>query len=108
MFIEMSSLKKQLNLPRYLAEPENRNEWQLCHKAHRPEHSVTVETYLFHSQTWPKQVKEEKQKNNWQHHLILYRPDLIHSTEAILYVNGGTRYPTSLEDNPEPQVLDFA
>lgn len=100
--------QKQLNLPRYLAESDNLEcAWILRDKSRDPERSLSIETYHFHSQRWPKDSGPEQGKL-WQHKLVLYRPDLISAQKALLFVNGGVCHPVVKENNPQVQVLDFA
>jgi PhoPQ-activated pathogenicity-related protein len=60
---------------------------------------ISIETYLLTSQIW--------QGVTWQHTLVIYRPDAVRSHQALLLINGGTRYPAA-EDNPVPTQLNFA
>src|SRR5438445_4495900 len=101
--------KNQQNLARYLAEPEKIvSQWILSNKTREAKRQVSIETYTFPSQIWPKTDLSETKQRLWQHRLVLYRPDVISANQALLYVNGGTRNQQPQQENPPPQVLDFA
>ncbi len=104
----ISTKLKQLNLPRYLAEPEAIDPfWILNHKARAEKDPVSIETYTLSSQNWPKIGRKGREQGLWQHKLVLYRPDVISAAHALLYVNGGTRNQEPRQENPPPQELDF-
>lgn len=105
----LSTKTTQPNLPRYLAEPENLNfAWILNTKARDAERCVSIESYTFSSQIWPKTPEGCEQGTIWQHTLVLYRPDVLSAAQALLFVNGGTRNLNLQQDNPDPHHLDFA
>lgn len=100
---------KQLNLPRYLAELETINPlWVLSQKTRHANRQVSIENYSLTSQIWPKIDVAHCEKRLWQHNLVLYRPDVINTVHALLYVNGGTRNTALSGDHSQPQRLDFA
>ncbi len=89
----------------YLAEKENipSPAWVLQSSNNDPQKKISINTYLLTSQIWPK----DGHGTPWQHTLVIYKPDTISSDQALLLVNGGTRYPQA-KDNPAPAQLDFA
>ncbi len=89
----------------YIAEKENipSPAWVLQNSNHDPDKKISINTYLLTSQIWPK----EGHGTLWQHTLVIYKPDTINSDQALLFVNGGTRFPEA-KDNPAPAQLDFA
>jgi len=96
-------------LCRYLAEAENLPEcWKLNYKTNDPKRGVSMEYFTLQSQRWPKPAQVKTGENIWQHQLVIYRPELIKTSQALLFVNGGTRNLHAEQDNPLPHVLDFA
>jgi PhoPQ-activated pathogenicity-related protein/D-alanyl-D-alanine dipeptidase len=67
---------------------------------------LSVETYKLISQQWPK-PDISSHGSIWKHRMIIYRPDVIKSHQALLFVNGGTSVRFN-KDDPEPVVIDFA
>jgi len=104
----ISSKIEQFDLPRYLAEPERLDAgWVLQDKNRDAERSVSIETYTLSSQAWPKDAAAGEERI-WRHTLVLYRPDVLVSSQALLFVNGGTRNTRAQQDNPQPHDLNFA
>jgi PhoPQ-activated pathogenicity-related protein len=100
--------KSEQALACYLAEPENIDKpWVLNSKRYDDTRKVSIETYNLISQHWPK-ADMSSHGILWKHSLILYQPDIVKTNQALLFVNGGTRYPNSHGDNPPPHPLDFA
>ncbi len=105
---EALSDKSQQALACYLAEPENIDQpWMLTGKQHDDARKISIETYNLTSQHWPK-ADMSRHGILWKHALIIYTPDSVKTNQALLFVNGGTRYPNPHADNPPPQQLDFA
>ncbi len=99
---------QQLNLPRYLAEPEALDSlWVRTDKRRDAARGISIESYTFSSQLWPK-GPVEKEGQTWRHALVFYRPDVISAAQALLFVNGGTRNKDAQQDNPQPHELDFS
>lgn len=73
--------------------------WELKNSQYDAARKLSTETYSLTSQLW--------HGTTWQHTLVIYRPDTLRSHQALLLVNGGTRYPQA-NDNPPPAQLDFA
>jgi len=63
---------------------------------------VTVQTYTLSSQYWPKESKKI-----WEHKLVIYFPKKVNTSQALLFVNGGTRIPVGT-DNPKSAELNFS
>jgi len=98
---------KQEVLACYLAEPENiKQPWVLESKQYDADHQVSIETYTLTSQTWPKSDLS-KHSLLWKHSLIIYRPDVVKTEQALLFVEGGTRYANSLSNKAHFYLLDF-
>jgi PhoPQ-activated pathogenicity-related protein len=92
----------------YLAVPEDCDTSpHLQQQRFDAEHQVQIETYTFSSQTWPK-ASMSSHSTVWQHALIVYIPKVITTSQALLYVNGGTRNAMPQLDNPPPHVIDFS
>lgn len=95
-------------LAHYLALPENiKQAWVLESKQDDAEHRIVKETYTLTSQTWPKSEMDSNVKL-WKHSLVIYRPEVIISDQALLYINGGIRYPNPLANNQLPREINFA
>lgn len=65
--------------------------------------NITIQTYLLYSQRWPIGNYPDMPSTVWQHRLILYIPQQISHTQALLYVTGG--YNTALFKRLMTQVL---
>jgi PhoPQ-activated pathogenicity-related protein len=68
---------------------------------------VTIDTYVFASQIWPKPMMTDHAAA-WLHGLVIYKPDNVTTYQALLFVNGGTPNPDESGENPKPQHIDFA
>ncbi len=88
----------------YVAEKENipSPAWISLSSSYDQDKKMTINTYLLTSQIWPK----DGHGHAWQHTLVIYKPDALHSDQALLIVNGGTRYP-EIKDNPAPAQMNF-
>ena len=87
---------------------------------HDTAHHVIIRTYTMSSQEWPKQqgtfavhhMLDRTQRHTpfWEHTLVIYQPLTLDTKidQALLFVNGGTRYPINGKHQPEPHVLPFA
>lgn len=73
--------------------------WEFKSAQHDATNKLTIETYSLTSQIW--------QGKKWQHTLVIYRPDILFSNQALLVVNGGTHYPQA-NNNPLPAQFNFA
>ena len=94
-------------LSAYIALPEKIDQpWIQIDKRQQPDQMLTMTTYILSSQYWPKKEMSEH-ATLWQHRLTIYKPDRVKSDQALLFVNGGTRYP-ALQENPLPQTINFA
>jgi PhoPQ-activated pathogenicity-related protein len=73
---------------------------------------VTKLEYILNSQIWPKVGLKSDQKV-WQHHLNIYIPQHITSHTALLWINGGTSYQPTDEQQKlmaayyTPSQIDF-
>lgn len=76
--------------------------WVIDNDDHDPR-GVSIETYQFNSQQWPK-PNMSQHASVWKHTLVIYRPDTVSTHQALLFVNGGS--PT--HNDPQPLKLDFA
>ena len=68
---------------------------------------VTINSYTLSSQVWPK-PDIAKYSLVWQHTLMMYQPDVIKTNQALLFINGGTRYKNAGGHNPPPANMNFA
>jgi PhoPQ-activated pathogenicity-related protein/D-alanyl-D-alanine dipeptidase len=89
----------------YLAIPEDAKPLWVIDIDEHEKRGLSIETYNLVSQEWPKPASDHS--SVWKHRLIIYRPDVIKSHQALLFVNGGTvvRYN---KDDPGPVKIDFA
>jgi PhoPQ-activated pathogenicity-related protein len=91
----------------YLAEPETIAEpWVLEGQKYDADQKLYIETYTLSSQVWPKPNLSQKGLL-WKHTLILYRPETVKTTQALLFIDGGTRYLPKNSPN-HFNVIDFA
>lgn len=98
---------KQKVLACYLAEPEVLPQpWVLYSEDYDPNKQVSIQTYTLSSQTWPKPDLSQHGLL-WQHTLVIYRPDVVKTDQALLYVEGGNRY-AALSDPQHFHFVDFA
>jgi len=92
----------------YINEPENIQQSLLpLMKSEDKTQHVIITTYTLASQFWPK-PDANKFGRIWQHTLVIYQPEQIKSSQALLFVNGGTRFASADGKNPMPHKLDFA
>lgn len=104
----MHAKQDNQTLAAYLAEPEHiKQPWVLVNKDYDALRHVSIETYTLTSQTWPKPGMDSHTML-WQHTFILYRPDVITTDQALLFVSGGTRYSKPQRKVMPPNQLDFA
>ncbi len=97
---------KQEVLACYLAEPEATPQaWHLEKSHYDALHQLSIETYTLSSQTWPKY--KSKGSHLWKHRFTIYRPDLVTTEQALLYVDGGTRYASASSLKAHSYVIDF-
>jgi len=90
----------------YMSEDESISPfYQLNSQKRDPILRVLVKNYTLQSQIWPKNSHHSRV---WQHTLVIYHPDVVHSTKALLFVNGGTRYPYPGKESSYPQELNFS
>lgn len=105
---EILADKSQQALACYLLEPENIDQpWVLNGKQYDDARKVSIDTYTLTSQHWPK-AEMSSHGILWKHSLIIYQPNIVKTNQALLFVNGGTRYANPHGDNPPPHQLDFA
>jgi PhoPQ-activated pathogenicity-related protein/D-alanyl-D-alanine dipeptidase len=93
-------------LPCYLALPENTQPLWVIDQDEHDKRGLSVESYKLVSQQWPKPAMT-KHTSMWTHRLIIYRPDVIKSHQALLFVNGGMATDYN-DDDPAPAKIDFA
>ncbi|MDE1462892.1 PhoPQ-activated protein PqaA family protein [Spartinivicinus poritis] len=68
--------------------------------------SITIYTYELTSQFWPDKSISDAGKH-WKHKLTLYIPNQLQSKQALLFINGGTRFPEQQPHQPKLVPLDF-
>jgi PhoPQ-activated pathogenicity-related protein len=91
--------KSQQALACYISEPENIDQpWVLYGKQYDDVRKVSINTYNLTSQYWPK-AEMSTHGILWKHSLVIYQPDTIKTNQALLFVNGGTRYANPHGDN---------
>lgn len=99
--------QRQQTLSCYLNENANSNKsWSLLESKSNNFYKVTAYTYLLTSQAWPKASDNISQL--WTHHLVIYKPDVVKTSQALLVVNGGTKNLNLNGHNPPPHKLNFA
>ena len=49
------------------------------------------------SQIWTAAIKHGVSDPAWRHRLVIYRPEVVRSDKAFLFIDGGTRYPRQPE-----------
>jgi PhoPQ-activated pathogenicity-related protein/D-alanyl-D-alanine dipeptidase len=89
----------------YLAIPEDAKPLWVISIDEHDKRGLSVETYKLNSQEWPKPASAHS--SVWKHRLVIYRPDVIKSHQALLFVNGGTAVRFN-KDDPAPVKIDFA
>jgi PhoPQ-activated pathogenicity-related protein len=80
--------------------------WVIEMDDHDPR-GVAIETYQLNSQQWPK-PEMSQHVTVWKHRLVIYRPDVVSSHQALLFVNGGTPIAFNKHDISPLTQIDFA
>ncbi|HVY53287.1 MAG TPA: PhoPQ-activated protein PqaA family protein [Gammaproteobacteria bacterium] len=92
------------SLAQYIAEPEEIDSlWTKVTESVDDIHHVVIEEYSLNSQFWPKRDNPQL----WQHKLVIYNPLVRTTSQALLFVNGGTRNIETTRDNPKPHDINF-
>jgi PhoPQ-activated pathogenicity-related protein len=91
----------------YLDLPEKENTGWVLDTTTHDSRGITVERYTLTTQLWPKPTMSNSPAV-WKQRLVIYRPDILHSDQALLFVNGGTRNPDYARGFARPMELDFA
>jgi PhoPQ-activated pathogenicity-related protein len=97
----------QLVLSCYLNLPEKENTGWVLDTHQHDSRGISIDRYTLTTQLWPKPTMSHYARV-WKQRLVIYRPDIIHSDQALLFVNGGTRIPNFARGYARPADLDFA
>ncbi|WP_211829299.1 PhoPQ-activated protein PqaA family protein [Kistimonas asteriae] len=86
----------------YIQQPDNSWEWTLEGEAWQnvadfPNAKVKLYQVSMVSQTWSAAIKHGVSEPVWRHRLMIYRPEVVRSEKAFLFIDGGTRYPRDPE-----------
>ena len=85
----------------YIQQPDNSWEWTLEGEAWQnvadfSNAKVKLYQVSMISQTWSAAIKHGVSEPVWRHRLMIYRPEVVRSEKAFLFIDGGTRYPRDL------------
>lgn len=82
----------------YIQQPDNSREWTLEKETWQKPADVSgarVRLYQISmiSQTWFAAMKYGVSEPVWRHRLMIYRPEVVRSEKALLFIGGGVRHP---------------
>jgi len=105
---DVNTNKTSQALAQYILESENiARPWVFKTKQYDYARKISIETFDLASQFWPK-VAMSPHGILWKHTLVIYRPDTVTTTQALLFINGGTRLANLGGDTRPSSLLDFA
>jgi PhoPQ-activated pathogenicity-related protein len=67
---------------------------------------VTINKYVFTSLFWPS-ASTSNAGTHWQHSLTIYRPDTLKHTQALLFIQGGTRNKIAIQGMDEDTLFSM-
>ena len=99
---DSSYIKEHLNkaLPCYIMKPEPTFHWEKVDESYaisiaqknQNDEKVAVTSYKLNSLSWSPSPDTPSSHPQWQHRVIIYTPEHVTQSTALLFINGGTLY----------------
>lgn len=94
-------------LSEYINLPENLDtNLKFLEQSIDTETKVTKKEYILNSQIWPKQG-DVSERRVWQHRVTIYIPSKLEKDTALVWINGGTKYPLANKPDYIPDFDDY-
>lgn len=95
-------------LPCYIIQPEKSFRKELSEPAKITDKNVTLHKINMTSLKWDIAEQNGVDHPEWKHRVEIYIPEAVKHSTALLYINGGTLYPTPKPPEPDNPEIDFA